>query len=316
MTNPPPGGGAWRAILAWLRAPSTSGAHTAPGEDDAFGQPGQPAFGHAERDASRSPYRVYHDGQHDVVRISSPARGEGYHFEVEVRCDWVGEATILDEDLYLPTYTALDREIRDLRADIEERVAREVRPVTRRFAPHRAAEVEHALPSHLAGCFNEGRVQCHPRVTVDVCDPVRAMLAEKSDALIRLDADGWYQEARIEQLRTLRARWEELFLDALRGAGEIDTARATWLAPYALRLAESPANATHQLERLLRKRESQAEELFRHLESMIDGHAQGDVDHVAFMLDSDHALRQMFVTLGLPVPEETGSEPSPNGARP
>lgn len=289
-----------------------------PGADGPSGPGGPwPAFGHAEGAPDRSPFRVFGDPRRDTVRFSSPARGEGHRFEVEVRCDWTGEASILDEELYLITRATLNEEMDRLREGIEERVEYEVRPLTRRYHPHQAAEVEHDLPSHLAGCFNEGRVQCHPQVKVDVCDEVRSMLAEKSGDLIELDAHGRYQRARIEQLRDLRTRWEELFLDALRGAGDIDAARATWLAPYALRMAETPENASQQLVELLRERRSQSNDLFNDLGSMIDSHARGDIDHVTFMLNSDHALRRMLVSLGLPVSDDAGpGEGSTNGHRP
>ncbi|MFW6642397.1 hypothetical protein ACOALZ_20430 [Nocardiopsis algeriensis] len=295
----------WNRLLGvFAPEPEGSGAEPAVGGGQGFRRPEDP----------RSPFIVYHDEDFDIVTLDSPARGEGHHFRVEVHCSWVGRESIFDEGLYSTTYTALAEEIARLRRNIEERVAREVRPVTRQYFPHMAAEVERALPSHLAGCFNEGRVQCHPRVRVDVCDPVRQILAKESERLIGLHAEGRYQQERIGQLRELRGHWEELFLDALRGAGDIDSARATWLAPYALRLAESPEDATQQLKALLKERREHADKLFDNLRDMIDTHAQGGSDHVTFMLESDHALRQMFVSLGLPVGDTPG--PSVNGRKP
>ncbi|QBI53613.1 hypothetical protein [Streptomonospora litoralis] len=318
MTSPPPANGVLRRFADRVRgmlglpitlsAPPPSGAGSPPPRRiadrvrDTFSDvPPWP-----DPDGPQTPLQVQvHADPDEVSGLSLPAKGDGYPFVFDIRCDWYAQASIIDSSMEAETEYRLRSRIAQLRTRIADRVTDEIRPVARQYEPHEAAALEAALARRLAGCFDEGEVQCTTRVRVDVCDEVRAMLAAASSDLIRLDAEGRYHSARIAQLRMLREQWEELFLDALRGAGEVDPARTTWMAPYALKLAEMPKDATRQLQNMLEERRSQTVQLFSDLDSILEPHQQGELDHVSFMMSSEHIFRQLLINMGLPVPPKS-----------
>ncbi|PRY00711.1 hypothetical protein [Allonocardiopsis opalescens] len=248
------------------------------------------------------PLQVTVHARPDTVRFESPAAGDGHVFVIEVRCYWCAQVTILDESLRESTEARLRRSLARHRTEITDRVIDLVRPLARRYQPFQAAELEEALSTRLAGCFDDGEVQCTTRSRVDVSEPVRELLVRVGNELIKLDGQGRYQVARIAQLRMLRYEWEELLLDALKGAGEVDDSRATWLAPYALSLAETPEHATERLAEMLQERQSATVELFNDLSEIISTNREGELDQVSFMMSSDHIFREMLKQLGLPVP--------------
>ena len=115
-----------------------------------------------------------------------------------------------------------------------------------------------ALNETISDCLNDGDVRVTVRTWVDVSDPVREdlqkvwherLVAESDSELDRdmkmaqMDLSGDLKKAHVALLGELQEEWRKLLIAGLTGIGAVDEANATWLAPYALKLAEDPENA-------------------------------------------------------------------------
>lgn len=237
----------------------------------------------------------------------TPALGDAFNFRVRVRCSWTVQATASEEEM--------EEKIAEVREFIEksrtltrDRIEERVRPVARTFAPYRAAEAEKALNETISDCLNDGDVRVTVRTWVDVSDPVREDLQRVWHE--RLIADGGSELAgdlkkqHVRQLGELQGEWRKLLIAGLAGIGAVDEANATWLAPYALKLAEDPENAAGYLKDVLQRRVDHAEQLLADLGALaIDDR----VEAIEFAFQSQSALHRLLMYLGVPIPAKSGA---------
>jgi hypothetical protein len=238
--------------------------------------------------------------------FETPALGDAFNFHVRVRCSWTVQATASEKEK--KKKVAEVREfIKKNRAITRDRVEERVRPVARTFPPYRAAEAEKALNETISDCLNDGNVRVTVRTWVDVSDPVRDDLQKVwSERLVADSADelaGSLKKEHVRLLGELQNAWRKLLIAGLEGIGAVDEAKAAWLAPYALRLAEHPENAAEYLEEILEKRVEHAEQLLTDLGVL----AMDDrVEAIEFAFQSQSALHRLLMYLGVPLPSPSG----------
>jgi hypothetical protein len=252
----------------------------------------------------------------DQFDFETPALGDAFNFRVRVRCSWTVQATAKEEET--------EKKIAEVRGFIEQsraitrdRLEERVRPIARTFPPYRAAEAEKALNETISECLNDGDVRVTVRTWVDVSDPVREdlqkvwherLLTESASELdcdmkmAQLNLSGDLKKAHVAQLGELQEEWRRLLIAGLVGIGAVDEANATWLAPYALALAEDPNNAASYLKTALDGRVEHAEQLLADLGTLaIDER----IEAIEFAFQSQSALHRLLMYLGVPVPGAT-----------
>ncbi|MFC4534076.1 hypothetical protein [Sphaerisporangium dianthi] len=245
--------------------------------------------------------------------ILTPAKGDGFPFSVRVRCDW--EVSAMADDDHMTKKTAEVRQsLTRLRGTIQERVEAAIRPIARQYPPYRPAEAERAIGPALVSCMKDGEVKGNIRVWVDVCEPVRKDLEEVWRQRLLLDAQGEHRRVLVEQLRLRRDQWQEILLQSLRGVGEITAEKATWIAPYAMALAQEEGDATQVLRYMLKERFDESDRLFKALSDLVVDHRE--LEEFDFIVQSDSALRSLLHHLGVPVaPQENDGGRALEGAR-
>ena len=234
-----------------------------------------------------------------IFTFTTPAKGDAYDFELEVRCDWCSRdlADAADEDA---VRGRLRDTIREHRADMEERVTSAIRREARRFPPYEPAALEQALIDRgVCTAFNTGEFQCHVRARVSACDAIREKLRPGWLAMLQQEADLMVQRRHVEKLRELRPLWETLLREAMQDAGVVDIDKTGWLAPYPLALCETPAKASDYLVEVLNQRQAHSKDLLKRLGEVAETSQRLDVWDVIF--ETDNALRAVMKDLGVPV---------------
>jgi hypothetical protein len=254
----------------------------------------------------------------DEFSFETPALGDGFNFRVRVRCSWTVQATASEEETKRKT-----AEVRDFiersRAITRDRLEERIRPIARTFPPYQAANAEKALNDTIADCLNDGDVRVTVRTWIDVVDPVREdlqkvwherLIAESGSELERdlkkdqMVLSGDLKKAHVALLGELQEDWQKLLIAGLTGMGAVEEASATWLAPYALKLAEDPDNAAGYLKDVLERRVDHAERLLADLGALaIDDR----VEAIEFAFQSQSALHRLLMYLGVPIPAPSGT---------
>jgi hypothetical protein len=240
--------------------------------------------------------------------FETPALGDAFNFRIRIRCSWTVQATASDEEM--EKKIAEVREfIQGSRAITRDRLEERIRPIARAFPPYRAAEAEETLNQTISDCLNDGDVRVTVRTWVDVSDPVREDLQkvwrERLVAESGVELDGVLRKAHVALLGELQEDWRKLLIAGLAGIGAVDEASATWLAPYALALAEDPENAAGYLKNVLKGRVDHAEQLLADLGALaIDDR----VEAIEFAFQSQSALHRLLMYLGVPIPAPNGAD--------
>jgi hypothetical protein len=250
--------------------------------------------------------------------FETPAFGDAFNFCVRVRCSWTVQATA-SEDETEKKIAEVREFIRQSRVITRDRIEERVRPIARTFPPYRAAEVEKRLNETISGCLNDGDIRVTVRTWVDVSDPVREdlqkvwherLVAESGSELDsalkkrQMELNGDLKKAHVALLGELQEEWRKLLITGLVGMGAVGEANATWLAPYALRLAEDPENAAGYLKDVLNRRVDHAEQLLADLGALaIDDR----VEAIEFAFQSQSALHRLLMYLGVPIPVQSGA---------
>lgn len=239
----------------------------------------------------------------ETFTIETPAMGDAFNFSVKVRCSWCVQATATDAEK--------ERKIKEVRDFIEknrtvtrERIQETIRPIAREFPPYRAAEAEKQINREIVDCLNDGDVRVTVQAWVDLCDPVRNELKKVWLGRLVADADGDMRKANVVLLSELQAAWTKLLVEGLEGIGAVPEAQTTWLAPYALALAQKPDNAAQLLSSALNGRVEQTQQLLRDLSLMV---VDDRIEAIDFAFESDSALRRLLAYLGVPVPSRNGA---------
>jgi hypothetical protein len=252
--------------------------------------------------------------------FETPARGDAFNFHIRVRCSWIVQATAPSDPKAIKNKTAEIRKfIQRNRAITRDRIEERIRPEARKFPPYRAAEAEDALNNAISDCLNDGDIRVMVRAWVDVPGPLREdlqkvwrerLVAESARDLERIlqtansELEGDLQLRHIKMLGERQQAWRELLQAGLAGIGAVDEAKATWLAPYALKLAEDPENAAGYLKDVLDRRINHAEDLLADLGAL----AMNDrIEAIEFAFQSQSVLHRLLMYLGVPIPVQNGA---------
>lgn len=250
----------------------------------------------------------------ETFTLTTPAQDDAFDFAVSVLVKWEVRGTAPGEPLRQADPEELERFIASSRRGMREVIEERVRPVARRFPPYRAAEAESEIARELQACFHDGDLQARVRVRVDVTEPVREELRKVWIARLHVDAKGDMRKDDVRLTSELQDIWHEVLRKGLTEFGEVDIARASWIAPYALALTEEPEHAASYLQLMLDKRIGNAVELLDNLSKIV---LSGDhVDALEIAFQSDSALRAVLRELGVPMgdPRLGASNGASNGA--
>jgi hypothetical protein len=241
------------------------------------------------------------DEPQDTFVLETPALGDAYNFRIDVRCSWCVQATAYRESRRRRAQE-IHRLIDKHRPVIRERIEDTIRPLARKFPPYRAAEAESSIRTELGDCLAEGSIQVKIRVRVDVCEPVREDLQKIWRERLVEDAQGDLKKASVQLIAELQESWRDVLLSGLNGIGAVQIAKAGWIAPYALALAQDPEeSAARYLRNMLEHRVSHAENLLAQLGDVVGDPTQ--LDALEFAFGTDSALRAVLSYLGVPVPD-------------
>ncbi len=247
------------------------------------------------------------DEPSDEFTIETPAMGEAFNFLIRVRCTWHVQAVATDAEKEEKT-EEIRKFIEKSRPVMRYRIEAHVRPVARKYPPYLAAEAEAELREKIIDCLKDGDVRVEVQTRVDVSDPVREELQKVWRE--RLIAEGALKNAHVALLGALQKSWQGLLVQGLEGVGAMKEAEHSWLAPYALALAENPEQAAKYLTDVLETRVRHAEELLGELGMLaVDDRAEA----IEFAFHSESALRRLLMYLDLPLPEVLAAS-SRNGA--
>ncbi|MFJ8333265.1 hypothetical protein [Streptomyces sp. NPDC094437] len=233
-----------------------------------------------------------------TAMFETPAKGDGFAFEVEIRCDWCAEGRTDQESLEL----TLD----GYQAAMPQRLAERVRDVARRYEPFRAEDAERAVNHELreGECFENGLVSCR---TVARIQPAAEVLAQQRKAALELqDLEHRYAKSalQVRLLSEVAEQWRVFLAGGLAGVRQ-DHDALSWLTPWAVLLAEQPDKAATEVGDMFRQRHQQVDEFVKLLENQRKGYQSSDL--YEFVATNEGQLRHTMQLFGLPMPGELNS---------
>lgn len=235
----------------------------------------------------------------DIFVLETPALGDAYNFVVSVCCTWLVQGTASADNRKRRTQE-IRRLVAEQRPIVQEQIETTVRKAARRHPPYRAAAAEQEIGEALRACKAEGDLHVRVRARVDVCEAVRNDLKVVWQRRLAEDAEGDEKKAAVELIGELQEAWRGLLLEGLNGIGEVQTARAAWIAPYALALAQDPElSAGVYLRAMIEHRVSHAEGLLTELSDLV---VDQNMDPIEFAFGTDSALRALLKLLGVHIP--------------
>ncbi|WP_406740204.1 hypothetical protein [Streptomyces atratus] len=236
--------------------------------------------------------------RNSTVTFETPAKGDGFGFHVEIRCDWCAEGR-LDQE-------RLSRSIDSYQAVMPQRLNERVRDIARRYEPFRAEEAELAVNHALreGECFENGLVSCR---TVAYLQPAPEVLEQQRKAALELqDIEHRYAKSalHVKLLSEVSEKWRAFLAGGLAGVRE-DSDALSWLTPWAVLLAEQPDKAATEVGDMFRQRQKQVDEFVKLLEKQAKGYQAQDL--FEFVVTNEQQLGHAMRLFGLPLPGELDS---------
>jgi hypothetical protein len=176
------------------------------------------------------------------------------------------------------------------------------RPIAREYPPFRpgaaepraATAIQQAVDTALAGVPDaEGAVlTCTVQVRVDMPDEVREMQRLAVADQVKYEARYEQSEQAAQRLGELRKVWTTFIRDGL----------PAWETPYAVHMAQQPAQAAATLFTMRDDRKKEAAKLVDLVAAVAAGHERMDL--LEFALATDSALSRTYELLGIAQPDE------------
>jgi hypothetical protein len=237
--------------------------------------------------------------RNSTFNFETPAKGDGFGFQVEIRCDWCAEGR-LDQE-------ALGSAVDGYQAGMPQRITERVRDIARRYEPFRAEEAELAVNDHLRDgeCFENGLVSCR---TVAYLQPAPEVLEQQRKAALELqDIEHRYAKSalQVQLLSEVAEKWRAFLAGGLAGVPQNGDALA-WLTPWAVLLAEQPDKAATEVGDMFRQRQDQVDGFVKLLEKQTKAYQAQDL--FEFVATSEQQLGHVMRLFGLPLPGELDSE--------
>ncbi|MCM4081073.1 hypothetical protein [Paractinoplanes hotanensis] len=233
----------------------------------------------------------------ETIVFTTPAKGDAYDFTVTVEVCLCATGQQTGEDLD----SVLTHRLPDLVAEVKAAARPEARrhPIFRPGAaePQVAAEIEAAVRQALVGVPDEQgtSLQAGTRVRVDMPEAVRDLQRQMIDEQVKLDARYEHSEQAALRLGELRDVWSKFIEDGL----------DKWNTPYAVHMAQQPAQTSATLFTLRKDRKEEAEKLVDVVAQVTVGTERMDLLDFAYATDS--ALRKTHELLGI-VPPPAGGD--------
>jgi hypothetical protein len=240
------------------------------------------------------------------LTLLTPAKGDGFDFDVRVSLIWTGPKEIDAEELR--------RRVQPHETVVKEAIAGQVRCVARRFPPNQPAEAERSLAEELHCLAHERRpdageedqVDWSTLVSVDLVDAVKVLqqefwaqrlrqAADEEFARVRQDADDRFSRDRVDELRKLVALWRE-FLGDLNVDNPEKGKPSPSLARHLARLAARPGEAAQTVDALTRDWEQQSGLLLRVVEQAVVTHQ--NLNTYEFLMSYESALAELLRHIG------------------
>ncbi|MFD4787042.1 hypothetical protein ACFWN1_08215 [Streptomyces sp. NPDC058459] len=238
-----------------------------------------------------------------TVTFVTPAKGDGFSFQVEVHCDWCAEGR-LDRE-------TLGHTVDGYAADMPQRLTERVRDIARRYEPFRVQEAELAVNDELrkGECFDNGMVSCR---TVAHFQPAPEVLQQQRAASLELqDIEHRYAKSalQVKLLSEVAEQWRTFLAGGMAGARQNADALA-WLTPWAVLLAEQPDKAATEVGDMFRQRQEQFDKFIKQLEGQTKAYQAQDL--FEFVATNERQLGHAMRLFGLPLPGELydGREPA------
>jgi hypothetical protein len=233
-----------------------------------------------------------------TVTFESPAKGDGFDFRVEVRCDWCAEGRFDQETLR----AAID----DYEASVHERLAARIREVTRTHEPFHVEEAEHDVNEKLeeGECFENGLVTC--RTTAFLAPAPEVLEQQRKAALELQEIEHRYAKSalQVKLLSRVAEEWRHFLAGGMAGMREGDDALA-WLTPWAVLLAEQPNKAATEVGEMFQQRQKQVKEFIEYLDKQMKAYQTHDL--FEFVVTNERQLGHAMRLFGLPLPGELKS---------
>ncbi|URM94238.1 hypothetical protein LUW76_07785 [Actinomadura madurae] len=233
---------------------------------------------------------VHHPGAFHIV---VPAKGDGYTFSVTVHFTWCVTGHEYPEVLAART--------EEHQFIVKERLATQVRAVSRDFAPYEAGEAEKHFDQVAATLFADTRLEflsgdqtdgeAHPidhRTIVALDKPVRDV--QREAWIKRQNAANEHELARrlVMYFGDRRLLWQQF----------LKSGQSEWLTPYAVALAEDPDAVAEVVERMAKDRRVEAKELADHVADQVRQYEARDAFDL--MMQNDLVLRHLMELIGVP----------------
>ncbi|MEU1788260.1 hypothetical protein ABZ553_20780 [Streptomyces sparsogenes] len=247
-----------------------------------------------------------------TVSFETPARGGGFDFQIEIRCDWCAEGRLDQETLH--------RAIDGYQATMPQRLTERVRDIAREHEPFHAEEAERAINQELkeGECFENGLVSCR---TTAFVQPAPQVLEQQRKAALELqEIEHRYAKSalQVQLLRDVAQQWRAFLAGGLAGVRTDDDNSVAWLTPWAVLLAEQPDKAATEVGDMFRRRQEQLEHFAKLLGRQEKDYKAQDL--FDFVFANERQLGHAMRLFGLPMPGEidrgTGpEEPLPRPVR-
>ncbi|MFI1383893.1 hypothetical protein [Embleya sp. NPDC020886] len=251
-----------------------------------------------------------------TISLETPARGGGFMFHLDIRCDWCAEGRH-DE-------AALQRSIDTYQEGLSDRLADRIRKPAQEHEPYRVEDAERAVNAVLADgeCFENGLVRCATLARVQPAPEVRDR--EQEAALRRQQIEHEYDlsRLRVRRLREVSAHWRDFLAEGLvtgiEGGADGTRTRAltphevetlSWTTPWAVLLAERPQEAAVQVARMFDERTGQVQLFIDYLSAQTKAYQQMDI--FDFVVTNEEQLGRAMKVFGMPMPGGPTSRSGP-----
>lgn len=250
--------------------------------------------------------------QTTTVTFTTPSKGDAYDFSVTAELCLCATGQLAADQLQ----AKLEARIPAITAELKSAA----RPVARDYPPFRpgaaepniATALQQAVETALAGVPDaDGAVlTCTVQVRVDMPDEVREMQRLAVAEQVKFEARYEQSEQAAQRLGELRVVWSKFIHDGLR----------KWETPYAILMAQHPAQVDATLFKMRADRQEEAAKLVDTVAAVAAGHDRMDL--LEFALATDSALSKTYELLGIvtpgkdEIPSSNFGEPDRKGTNP
>lgn len=242
-----------------------------------------------------------------TITLETPAKGGGFVFHLDIRCDWCAEGRYDEE--------ALNRSIDTYEEGLSQRLCDRIRRPAQEHEPYRVEAAERAVNEALAEgeCFENGLVRCATLAHVRPAPEVRDRQQEAALRCQQIEHEYDLSRLRVHRLREVSAHWRDFLAEGLvtgiEGGADGTRARAltprevellSWITPWAVLLAERPEQAAVQVTEMFDQRSRQVGQFIKYLGDQTKAYQHMDL--FDFVVTNEQQLAHAMRVFGMPMP--------------